>query len=119
MPLSAFPTPDQKEIGMAITDSAPKPAPFKIRNPVFDPRAVPEQVPEHAAVQQVQPEANAEASKPAPFKMRHTIYDSKVAPPGSKHADEQTPAVPASNGRAATGSANATKRESAAPTHAQ
>ncbi|KAK4619435.1 AB hydrolase superfamily protein [Fulvia fulva] len=111
MPLSAFPTPDQKEIGMAITDSAPKPAPFKIRNPVFDPRAVPEQVPEHAAVQQVQPEANAEASKPAPFKMRHTIYDSKVAPPGSKHADEQTPAVPASNGRAATGSANATKRE--------
>ncbi|EME41311.1 hypothetical protein DOTSEDRAFT_73650 [Dothistroma septosporum NZE10] len=111
MPLSAFPTPDQKDISMAATDSAPKPTPFKIRNPVFDPRVAHAQVPEDAAAQQSQPEASAEASKPAPFKMRHTIYDSKVAPPGSKPPAEQAPAESVGNVQAAMGSENATQRE--------
>lgn len=58
-------------------DSAPKTAPFKIRNPVHDARAAAVQAP--ASVQQQQqpqqPESQVEAPKPAPFKMRHVVYD--------------------------------------------
>ncbi|CAK3826521.1 AB hydrolase superfamily [Lecanosticta acicola] len=81
--------------------SAPKPAPFKIRNPVYDARVAPNQAPAVVAQQPQQPEPAADAPKPAPFKMRHVVYDSKVAPPGGLAAGS----APASS--TATAAANA------------
>ena len=110
MPTQAWP-----DNGGAV-DSAvrPTPAPFKVRNPVYDARA-PTAAPVVPASQPVQ--------QPLPFKMRHTVYDSKVAPLASKppgQQSEQTPSVyemPGSNGSAAM-SQRAHPQELPAPAHA-
>ncbi|EME76961.1 uncharacterized protein MYCFIDRAFT_85363 [Pseudocercospora fijiensis CIRAD86] len=86
MPTQAFPE----------TSSASRPAPFKIRNPVYDNRASAD-VTGQTVDEQSQP---LDASKPAPFKMRHVVYDARVAPVGSKPpgSDAEAAASVAANG---------------------
>ncbi|KAF2167737.1 hypothetical protein M409DRAFT_65847 [Zasmidium cellare ATCC 36951] len=105
MPTSAFPEmrSQQPENGA----DAPKAMPFKIRNPVFDPRVAPQPQAPAAPVSapapepQQQPGTTTETAKAAPFKMRHTIYDPKIAPPGTQPPGEQVSASNGVNGHAA------------------
>ncbi|KXT05102.1 hypothetical protein AC578_7568 [Pseudocercospora eumusae] len=94
MPTQAFPE----------TSSAPRPTPFKIRNPVYDKRASAD-----VTGQTVEdPSQPVEAPKPAPFKMRHVVYDPRVAPLVSK--------PPASEAAAAASvAANGTSKSETSP----
>lgn len=106
MPTSAFP--EMRSQPQENGAEAPKAMPFKIRNPVFDPRVAPQQpvqaqapaapAPASAPEPPQQPGTTTETAKAAPFKMRHTIYDPKVAPPGTQPPNEQVPAASGSNG---------------------
>ncbi|KAK3064001.1 hypothetical protein LTR53_018669, partial [Teratosphaeriaceae sp. CCFEE 6253] len=86
-----------------------KPALFKIRNPVYDPRVTPTPPNELETAERPSPEAPevlekpgeaTEATKAAPFKLRHTIYDKSAAfgqPISSKPAESALPAMPAAS----------------------